>query len=869
MPLSGGDKLGPYEILAPLGAGGMGEVYKARDTRVDRIVAVKVSKQEFTERFERESLAVAALNHPHICQLYDVGPNYLVMEYIEGSPLKGPLPLDKALEYAGQIASALDTAHTNKVTHRDLKPANILVTKSAGVKLLDFGLAKIDRPVTVDDATLAMGLTAKGTILGTLLYMSPEQVNGIEAGPRSDIFSFGLVLYEMITAKRAFEGATAASVIGAILERPAPSVADVAPAALDRLLRRCLEKDPENRWQTARDLRAALELVSQASIPAAGFRAQGPRRWFWPTLAIAATIGVLTLAFLHLRKAPPAEPSTVRFEIPPPEKSSIDFFKLSPDGHVLAFVADSRLWIRSLDSLEVQTLAGTEGAQEMFWSPDSQLIAFFAQGKLKKIAASGGPAQIICSVSQAHGGTWNRDGIIVLPLSLTSGLFQVSAGGGTPVPLTKLGRSSPGFSQILPEFLPDGRHFLYAAVSNPAEKGIYVGSLDGSASVRLLPETSNASYVPAAGTPGQDGYLIFRRGQALMAQRLDPKRLSLRGDASPLVEEVGGSSLWTAFSVSENGTLVYTTAGGARGRGASAQLAWWDRSGKQVGLFSPPGTYDDFRLAPNETRVAFSMSRADNVDVWVLDAVRGISSRLTSDPAIDDPPMWSPDGLRVVWASNRSGAFDLYIKSANGTGPEQLLIKMGTAAGWPEDWSQDGRFLIYQIPGVKTGQDLWVAPQPFEGTGADRKPAPYLQTEFDEKHGRFSPDGHWVAYTSNESGRDEIYVQSLPLSGAKFQISAGGGIEPEWRKDGTELFYIAGDHTLMVVPVKLAISTSEPFQIGQPKRLFIVPVLDTFIVGRSYQVSKDGQRFLLRALASGTTAPALTAVLNFQTQLKK
>jgi eukaryotic-like serine/threonine-protein kinase len=335
MSLSVGDKLGPYEILAPLGAGGMGEVYQARDTRLDRIVAVKVSKEKFTARFECEARVVAALNHPHICQLYDVGSNYLVMEYVEGSPLKGPLPLDKALAYAGQVASALDTAHTNKVTHRDLKPANILVTKSGGVKLLDFGLAKIDKPVLVDDATLATRLTAKGTILGTLQYMSPELVTGVEAGPRSDIFSFGLVLYEMITGKCAFEGATPASLIGAILERPAPSLADVAPPALDRVLKRCLEKDPENRWQTARDLRAALELVAQAPQPAAGLPEPGPRRWLWPALAIAATLGTVTVALLHLRDAPSPEPRTVRFQIPLPEKSSIDYFKLSPDGACL------------------------------------------------------------------------------------------------------------------------------------------------------------------------------------------------------------------------------------------------------------------------------------------------------------------------------------------------------------------------------------------------------------------------------------------------------------------------------------------------------------------------------------------------------
>jgi eukaryotic-like serine/threonine-protein kinase len=865
MPLSAGTKLGPYEILALIGAGGMGEVYRARDPRVGRAVAIKVSNERFGERFEREARAIAALNHPNICTLFDVGPNYLVMEYVEGTPLRGPLPLDKVLEYAGQIASALDTAHTNKITHRDLKPANILVTKT-GVKLLDFGLAKIDNPVAVDDATVAMGLTAQGTILGTLQYMSPEQVSGIEAGPRSDIFSFGLVLYEMIKGKRAFEATTPASVIGAILERSAPSVADVAPTALDRILKRCLEKDPENRWQTARDLRAALDLVAQASKPAAGLSASRLHSWPWPTLAIAATLATLTLTFLRLSQAPLPEPRTVRFQVPSPEKSNIDYFKLSPDGRLLAFTTDRRLWIRSLDTLESLPLPGTDEANKMFWSPDSQFIAFFAQGKLKKIAASGGPAQTLCNAPEAYGGAWNQAGIIVFPLSLTSGLFQVSASGGTPVPVAKLGASAPTIQQLSPEFLPDGLHFLYSGSGTQGERGIFVGSLDGTQTIRLLPDLGSASYVQAAGAHGQDGYLVFRRGDALMAQRFNPNRLSLSGDASPVAEKVAGSVLWAAFSVSENGTLVYAPPG----TGTSAvQMVWLDRIGKQVGSFGPLGTYDDFRLAPDERRITFASSATDNRDVWVLDLVRGVTSRITSDPAIDDPPMWSPDGLRVVWASNRSGAFDLYVKSANGTGPEQLLVTMDAPAGWPEDWSRDGRFIIYQIPGPKTGQDLWIAPQPAQGESGDRKPFPYLQTGFDERHGRFSPDGRWVAYSSNESGRDEIYVQSFPVSGAKFPISAGGGIEPQWRKDGTELFYISDERTLMAVPVKLGSSAAEPLHVGRAKSLFSVPMLDTFIVGRSYEVSNDGQRFLLRSLASGAMPPPLTVVLNWQTQLKR
>ena len=873
MPLSVGTKLGPYEILAAIGAGGMGEVYKACDTRLDRIVAIKISKAEFSERFEREAHAVAALNHSNICTLHDVGPNYLVMEYIEGTPLKGPLPVEQALKYAVQICDALDAAHKKGITHRDLKPANILVTKT-GIKLLDFGLAKMGHAAgqadkSPSDATLTMVLTGKNEIVGTLYYMSPEQLqaqaNGQEIDARSDIFSFGLVLYEMLTGKRAFEGSSPASVIAAIMERPAPSIATLAPASLDRLLQRCLAKDPDDRWQSARDLKAELEWI--ASTPDTGVVAPSRPRfgWAWAGTTIAALAALSSLALVHLRESRPPEPRTVRYQIPPPEKSSIDFFKLSPDGRLLAFIADRRLWIRSLDTLQARPLEGAEGADEMFWSPDSQFIAFFAKGKLNKIAASGGPVQVLCNVSQAHGGTWNRDGVIVLPLSLTSGLFQVSAGGGAPVPLAKLGASAPTAPETSPEFLPDGRHFLSWSLAGhlgkPDEAGIYVGSLDGTPAIRLLPATSNASYVPAGGAPGQDGYLLFRRGEALMAQRFNPTRLSLSGEAFPIAEKVGGSVLWAAFSVSENGTLVFAPAGGA----SDVQLAWWDRGGKQAGTFGPPGIYDNFRLSPDEKRLTYTTARADNGDVWVLDSIRGVPSRLTFDPGIDDPPMWSPDGLRVVWASNRAGSFDLYVKSANGAGTEQLLVKMGTPAGWPEDWSRDGRFLLYQIPGAKTGQDLWIAPQ---SSQADRKPSPYLQTEFDEKHGRFSPDGRWVAYTSNESGRDEVYVQSFPLSGAKFQISAGGGTEPQWRRDGTELFYIAEDRTLIAVPIGLANSASEPVQVGPPKRLLPVPVLDTFIVGRSYEVSNDGQRFLMRAPATRATASPLTVVLNWQTQLK-
>jgi len=883
--------LGPYEILDAIGAGGMGEVYSAKDTRLDRIVAIKILPAHLSsdplrkQRFEREAKTISSLNHPNICVLHDVGQqdgiDYLVMECVEGETLakrleKGALPLGQMLKYGMQIADALDKAHRSGVVHRDLKPGNIMLTPT-GAKLLDFGLAKPTAPlssgVTLTAATQNSPVTEQGTIVGTFQYMSPEQIEGKELDGRGDIFSFGAVLYEMVTGERAFQGNSQLSVASAILEKepmPISSVKPMTPPALDHAIRRSLAKEVDKRWQSAADLAGELQWIaeggSQSGAPAPLVSHRKLReRLAWSVAALLA-VCLAPVAFLHFREKPQAPGAPVRFQIPPPEKSGIDYFKLSPDGRLLAFTTDRRLWIRSLDTLQAIPLPGTEGASKMFWSPDSQFIAFFAQGKLKKIALSGGPAQILCNAPEANGGTWNRDGVIVFPLSLTSGMFQVSAGGGAPVPLAKLGASATVVQQISPEFLPDGRHFLYSDSGIHGERGIYVGSLDGMPAIRLLPDLSNASYVQAAGGPGQDGYLLFRRGEALMAQRFNPTRLSLSGDASPVAEKVKGSVLWAAFSVSENGTVVFAPPVAGT---SAVQLVWWDRAGKRVGPFGPPGTYDNFRLAPDERRIAFANSSNNNPDVWVLDSVRGVTSRLTFDPAIDDPPMWSPDGLRVVWASNRNGAFDLYVKSANGGGPEQLLVRMGAPAGWPEDWSRDGRFIIYQIPGTKTGQDLWIAPQLVQGESGDRKPFPYLQTEFDESHGRFSPDGHWVAYSSNESGRDEVYVQSFPAPGAKFPISAGGGMEPQWRKDGTELFYISEDRTLMAVPVKIASSASEPLQVGQAKRLFSVPVVDTFIVGRSYEVSNDGQRFLLRAPASGETAPSLTVVLNWQTHFKE
>jgi eukaryotic-like serine/threonine-protein kinase len=873
MPLSSGDHLGPYKILALIGKGGMGEVYRAHDPRVNRDVAIKVSDARFTERFTREARAIGGLNHTNICHLYDVGPDYLVMELVEGPDLRGPLDFDEALPIIKQLIDGIEAAHEKNIIHRDLKPANIKITPEGDVKILDFGLAKALEPPPSDDGkpedspTLTMGATVAGTILGTAAYMAPEQAKGKAADKRSDIWSFGVIVYEMLTGKRLFQGESAVEILGGVLNKD-PDIS-AAPVRVHKLLRWCLEKDRKQRLASISDARRLLVEDSAAPPAAAAPSRLGLSAWIAAGLFLLTTLGV---SFVHFRESPP-EQRSVRFQIPPPEKSNIQNFRLSPDGRFLVFTAyDRKLWVRALDSLQANSLPGTDGATGLFWSPDSQFIGFFAQGKLKKISASGGPPQILCDAQDARGGTWNRDGVILFAPTAISGLFTVPAGGGAPVQVIKPGNSISTDSTRYPEFLPDGRHFLYTILGGKTEQsGIYAGSLDGKPSVRLLPDVSNAIYAAAFSsgrgasgrTLGQSGYLLFRRGETLIAQPFDPAQLRMSGDSFPVAERVGesGTSVaFGAFSISENGTLAY-----GAGTATAFQLAWTDRAGKAMGLFGPPGAYSRFRLAPDDKRIAFDVA---NQDVWVLDAVRGVTSRLTSNPAFDNAPVWSPDGLRLLFSSNRNGGYDVYTKSASGTGQEELLIKMGTGTGAAVDWSKDGRFVLYQMPVAKTGQDLWIAPQFPGGAAGDRKPFPYLQSQFDEQDGRFSPDGKWVAYVSNESGRDEIYVQSFPVSGAKFQISSGGGTEPQWRNDGTELFYLAADGNLMAVPVKLGSLGSESFQSGPPKPLMPVPSLAGGVTfTRSYAVSNDGQRFLIPSASATGNAPSLTVVLNWQAGL--
>jgi eukaryotic-like serine/threonine-protein kinase len=645
-----GQRLGPYETLEAIGAGGMGEVWRARDTRLDRIVAIKISKEQFSERFEREARAVAALNHPHICQLYDVGPGYLVMEFVEGAPLKGPLPIVQAVEYAGQILDALDAAHRKGVTHRDLKPSNILVAKQ-GIKLLDFGLAKQAAPLPQDGATLTQALTSQGQILGTLQYMAPEQLQGKETDARSDLFSFGCVLYEMLTGKRAFEGGSAASVVAAILERePAPLTA--APP-LERVVRRALAKDPDQRFQTARDLKAALTWALEQPPPSAA--AKPGRRWQWiaaVTLVIGALVG---WSVSHFRQ-PSAEDRVLRLQINPPEggqfvlggASNFGGIALSPDGRNATYVASANgntgLWVRPLGGTTARLIAGTGGAGSPFWSPDGKSIAFYSGNKMLRVDLAGGTPSPICDTgSSGRGGTWSADGRILFG-SLGSGLSQVAASGGTPSPLTRLDASRGEIGHRYPQMLPGGGFLFHVQSAKPENTGVYAASLAKPGDRILVVRTdTNAVY-----TPGGDGkgYLLWLRGRTLFAQEFDADSHKLSGEPHPLADPVAKSGFYGQMyvAVPAGGTLLYSAAN------LASQFTWFDRAGNPIGVVGEAGEYSAFRLSPDGRRIVVSRVGAGDSGLWLLELDRGgVASRFTSDSGIE--PVWSPDGRTIVYTS--------------------------------------------------------------------------------------------------------------------------------------------------------------------------------------------------------------------------
>ncbi|MDQ6759784.1 MAG: protein kinase, partial [Acidobacteriota bacterium] len=788
MLLSPGTRVGPYEILAPIGAGGMGEVYRARDTRLDRLVAIKVSHEQFSARFEQEARAVAALNHSNICTLHDVGPNYLVMEYLEGDTLaaritqirtKGPLPLDYALSLGIQIADALDAAHRKGVVHRDLKPANVMLTKS-GTKLLDFGLARMRRAGTSAAEDVTRAITTPGTILGTFQYMAPEQLEAKDADARSDIFAFGAVLYEILTGRKAFEGKSQASLISAIMSSEPAALATLqplTPAPLDRVVRKCLAKDPDKRWQSAGDLADELRWVAEGAS-----RAQTPVRLphhrILPWVAAAALL-LMTLALgVVAYRDSQQPPRLLKFFVLLPEKSTLAegcHPAVSPDGRSLAVainMAGQRvLWVRALDSLSGRTLPETEGADYPFWSQDSRFLAFFAGGKLKRMDVAGGPALALCDARNGYGGSWSKKDVIVFAPAPSSGLFRVPAAGGTPVAVTALDRGSGTIAHRAPWFLPDGHHFLYTARNLDSEKTkVHIADLDSTTQREVLVVNSNAVYAPP-------GYLLFRRGRTLMAQTFDSSSARTTGDPVALAEQVDGVSLNSLglFSASPNAVLAYVS-----GAEAEVKLTWYDRRGNVTGTVGALGLLSFPTISPDGATVAVNRQDAQTgfSDIWLHDLARGTATRFTFGPRDNRFPVWSPDGRQIAFASNRDGGSDIYQKSIGGAQEERL----DKDAGVPEDWSRDGRFLIEgRSSDPKTGFDIWALP-----LFGDRRPLPYLRTAFSEGFAKLSPDGRRLAYVSNESKRFEIYVQTFPALGGKRQISTNGGSLPTWSRDGKE-----------------------------------------------------------------------------------
>ena len=881
MALTSGTRLGPYEILAPLGAGGMGEVYRARDTRLDRTVAIKILPAQFSadpvhkQRFEREAKAISSLNHPHICVLHDIGNQdgiqFLVMECVEGETLakrleKGPLPLEQMLKYGTQIADALDKAHRTGVVHRDLKPGNVMLTGS-GAKLLDFGLAKAAPPLAAGEtltaaATRTTPVTQQGTIVGTFQYMSPEQVEGKEVDARSDIFSFGSVLYEMVTGRPAFSGKSQLSVASAILEKepePISKLQPLTPPALDRAIRVCLAKNPEERWQSARDLLLELKWIagggSQAGLRSEGIpRSRSYNRPSW-TLVAVLSLSVLVLLTISRQRAP-ASAAPVRFLIHPPENSYINAegrAAVSPDGRQLTFVApDSNgkglLWVRSFDSLAARPLAGTEGALFPFWSPDSRWIGFFAnRSTLQKIDVTGGPPISIASALAGNGGTWSRDGVIVFGTGATRLLYRVSAAGGEVVPLTKREKAG-SIGQLAPYFLSDGNHYLFEGPQAGGGRAVYVSSLDSDTSKLLVRGGTSPAY--------QQGYLLYLLGTTLIAQPFDEKRLEIVGDGSALAEQV------QFFSPSQSGAVLAYWTGAAENM---PQLMWFDRSGNRIGQLGGPVHQFNIRLSPDGTKLAAEIYDRQvsgiyfESDIWLYDVSRGVKSRLTSGPGSARCPCWSPDGKRIIFSSDRKGQYDLYEKAVDGSGNEELVLA-SEVAKYCQSWSPDDKIVLFMTVSNDSSAnlDLWTLP-----LVGERKPVPYLQTEFAESGSRFSSDGKWVAYASDESGKNEVYVRPFPGPGGKLLVSASGGSTPVWRQDGKEIFYLGANRELMAARVN---QNGSVLGIDVARPLFQTHT-ESFLP--NYDVSADGRRFVMVTSTPHKVASPITVVVNWDAALRK
>jgi len=873
MALKAGDQVGPYEILSPIGAGGMGEVYRARDPRLGRDVAIKVSKDRFSERFDREARAVAALNHPNICTLYDVGPNYLVMEYVDGSSPHGPMPLEEALPIARQVADALEAAHDRGIVHRDLKPANIKVTPESTVKVLDFGLAKMITAASGEapaenSPTLSMAATRAGIILGTAAYMAPEQAKGGNVDKRADIWAFGVVLYELVTGKRLFEGEDLTETLAAVV-RDKPDLSQ-APAPVRRLIEKCLEKDPKKRLRDISGVALLLEETA-AAPPAAAITAARSTRWPW-VVAVAAVAGLAALAFVHFRETPPGL-QPVKFLInAPPDTTYTEMYggyAVSPDGRYVVVAARGKLarslWLRPLDSLTARQLAGTEDGNYPTWSPDSRSLAFFAGGKIKRIEITGGAPLTLGETADSQVppvGAWNRDGVILF--GSVSGLQRVSASGGGVTAVTKVTATESGHGY--PEFLPDGNRFLYfVASSDQKVQGVFASSLRHPEQRKQIVRTSaKAVYVPPRGA--HPGYLLWLQGQTLVAQRFNADSLELTGDPVSVAEEIGRNptnEIRAAFWASEAGVLTYFAAPSA----VASEIAWIGRDGKNLGAASPADVVRSLALAPGAERMALERMEPgqNNRDIWVREFRSGIITRLTFDPAEDGLPVWSPDGKQVAFVSSREGGmFQLYRKPASGAGQEERLTEGGGNPKAVLDWSKDGKYLLYREQNPGTGRDLMALP--LEG---DRKPIVVVKTQFPENTGALSPDGRWVAYSSNDSGHAEIYVQAFPGSagpGGRWQVSNGSGYDVRWRGDGKELYYETNDGSEEMMAV--ALQTGPLGVRAEPPRMLFTAAFATGGL-RQFDVTPDGKRFLMILSSGPANDTPLTVVANWQAALRK
>jgi serine/threonine protein kinase len=866
-----GTRLGSLEITALLGKGGMGEVYRARDAKLKREVAIKILPGEFSSdtnrvsRFQREAEVLASLNHPNIAAIYDIqeanGSRFLILELVEGKTLaeriaRGSIPLYEALDIAKHICGALEAAHDRGIVHRDLKPGNVKITPDGKVKVLDFGLAKINESEVAsanvsNSPTLMTAGSMPGIIIGTAAYMSPEQAKGRRVDRRTDIFAFGCVLYEMLTGRQAFGGEDVPDILSRILQRDPDWTAlppDLSPQVAT-LLRRCLEKDLMNRRRDIGDVRIDIEhaLHERAAGTLSPSRLERSRLSWVGRIAAGLLIVALSIpAGLYMFR-PSIEAPELRLEINTPGSRQPLHFALSPDASRLVFVGSGdgvrRLWVRSLGDAKAQPMAGTEEAEYPFWSADGRSIGFFAGGKLKRNDLSGGPPQTLADAPAGRGGAWNGEGTILFAPTNASPLWRVSASGGPSLQVTQLDLPNLG-SHRLPQFLPDGRHFLFFAQGRAEHQGIFLGSLDAKDVTRLtLSETAGAYTEP--------GLLLFNREGTLIARRLDVATRTLTGDPITVADPVSydGNFDIPGFSPALKGTIAYR-AGGMERR----QLIWFDRNGKTLGVAWEPDANDQLgsELSPDGRRVAVARTVQNNADVWFIDIMRGGAERITTDAARDQFPVWSPDGQHIAFSSNRKGVFNIYTKSLIGKGDEQLVLESAQAK-LTLDWSPGG-YLLYEEADTKTGWDLWALPI----TG-DRKPIAVSNTPFEERSGQFSPDGRWVAYQSNETGRFEIYVQPFPGPGVRSQVSTAGGEDPRWRSDGRELFFIAPDGKLMATSVRIQAGS---FEAGSPEALFQTRITTGGVAYLlpQYDVSRDG-RFLINTPLDEAISP-IVLILN-------